>query len=160
MTVSETRPALAAPVPRLAAVTGEFWRYLTASVMALGLDFGLLWLLTEHAGLHYLTSAAISYSAGAVLHYAISVRLVFRERRLADPRLEFASFFAIGLVGLAATQFVLQAAVEILGVGYLLGKVAATGASFVLTFVARRALLFTAARVAGPGAGFAGDRPQ
>jgi putative flippase GtrA len=155
MSVSDnaTAAAAAAPAPRpplaalLGAVSGEFWRYLAASVASLGLDFGLLWLLTERAGLHYLTSAALSYSAGCALHYAISVTLVFRARRVADRRMEFAGFFAIGLLGLAANQLVLKAAVELAGVGYLLGKVAATGVSFVLTFVTRRAVLFTATRM-------------
>jgi putative flippase GtrA len=145
-------PPAAASAParrraRLAGVSGEFWRYLAASVVALGLDFGLLWWLTERAGLHYLSSAAISYSTGCLLHYVISVTLVFRHRRLASGWAEFASFFAIGLVGLAANQLVLKAAVDLLGVGYLLGKIAATGASFVLTFLARRAMLFTAGGV-------------
>jgi len=143
------QPALAARLAaRLGAVSGEFWRYLLASVVALGLDFSLLWLLTSRVGLHYLTSSAISYSTGAVLHYAISVTLVFRERRLADRRMEFAGFFAIGLLGLAANQLVMKAAVDGLGQSYLLGKVAATGVSFVLTFVTRRAVLFTARRIA------------
>ena len=132
---------------RLAAVSGEFWRYLLASVVALALDFGLLWLLTSRLGLHYLTSSAISYSAGAVLHYAISVRLVFRERRVSDRRKEFLGFFAIGLMGLAANQLVMRAAVEVLEQSYLIGKVAAVGVSFILTFVMRRAVLFTAARI-------------
>lgn len=141
------QPALAVRLSaRLGAVSGEFWRYLAASVVALGLDFSLLWLLTSQVGLHYLTSSAISYSTGAVLHYAISVTLVFRERRLADRRMEFAGFFAIGLLGLAANQLVMKAAVDGLGQSYLLGKVAATGVSFVLTFVTRRAVLFTARR--------------
>jgi putative flippase GtrA len=134
---------------RLGAVSGEFWRYLAASVVALGLDFGLLWLLTSGLGLHYLTSSAISYTAGAVLHYAISVRLVFRERPVADRRKEFLGFFAIGLVGLGANQLVMRAAVEVLGHSYLVGKVAAVAVSFILTFVLRRAILFTAARVRG-----------
>ena len=142
------QPALAQRLTaRLGAISGEFWRYLLASVIALGLDFGLLWLLTEKAGLHYLTSSALSYSAGAVLHYVISVTLVFRERRLADRRMEFAGFFAIGLLGLAANQLVMKLAVDGLGQSYLLGKVAATGVSFVLTFVTRRAVLFTAKRI-------------
>jgi putative flippase GtrA len=142
------QPALAARLTaRLGALGGEFWRYLAASVAALALDFGLLWLLTSRLGLHYLTSSAISYSAGAVLHYAISVTLVFRERRLADRRMEFMGFFAIGLLGLAANQLVMKAAVDGLGQSYLLGKVAATGVSFVLTFVTRRAVLFTAKRI-------------
>jgi putative flippase GtrA len=145
----------AVPAPRaplsalLGSVSGEFWRYLAASVASLGLDFALLWLLTERCGLHYLSSAAISYSTGCVLHYAISVRLVFRSRRFADWRKEFIGFFAIGLLGLAANQLVLKAAVEFAGVGYLLGKVAATGGSFVLTFVARRAMLFTTQQASG-----------
>jgi putative flippase GtrA len=130
-------------IARAAAVLGEFWRYLGASVIALGCDFGLLWLLTERAGLHYLESSAISYSTGAVLHYVISAAFVFRERRLSDRRAEFVGFFAIGLLGLAASQLVMKAAVDGLGQSYLFGKVAAVGVSFVLTFVTRRAVLFT-----------------
>lgn len=148
MSAGAPRPAHGAPLlARLGALSDEFWRYLSASVAALGLDVGLLWLLTEFGGLHYLSSAAISYSAGGILHYLISVRLVFRERRVADRRMEFVGFFAIGLFGLAANQLVLKAAVEALGVSYLLGKCAAIGLSFVLTFLMRRAALFTAARV-------------
>lgn len=144
MAVAALRPRVR---PRLAALSGEFWRYLAASVVSLGLDFGLLWLLTARGGLHYLSSAAISYSAGCVLHYALSVTLVFHARRVRDWRTESVGFFAIGLLGLAANQLVLKAAVELAGVGYLLGKVAATGVSFVLTFVTRRAVLFTAGRL-------------
>jgi putative flippase GtrA len=132
---------------RLGSISGEFWRYLMASVLALGLDFGLLYLLTEQAGLHYLTSSAISYSTGAVLHYIVSVSFVFRERRVTDPRLEFFGFFAIGLLGLAANQLVLKAAVDGLALSYLIGKVAAVGVSFTLTFVTRKAVLFTAGRI-------------
>lgn len=139
-------PSRALLATLFAAASGEFGRYFAASVVSLGLDFGLLWLLTERVGLHYLSSAAISYSAGCVLHYAISVTLVFRARPVADRRMEFAGFFAIGLLGLAANQLVLKAAVELAGVSYLVGKVAATGASFILTFVARRAVLFTTRR--------------
>jgi putative flippase GtrA len=133
-------------IARAAAVSGEFWRYLAASVIALGCDFGLLWLLTERAGMHYLASSAISYSTGAVLHYVISAAFVFRERRLSDRRAEFIGFFAIGLFGLAVSQLVMKAAVEGLGQSYLFGKVAAVGVSFVLTFVTRRAVLFTRGR--------------
>ena len=132
---------------RAVAVSGEFWRYLAASAIALGADFGLLWLLTERAGLHYLASSAISYSTGAVLHYAISATLVFRERRLDSRRAEFLGFFAIGLLGLAASQIVMKTAVDGIGLSYLVGKVAATGVSFVLTFVMRRAALFTSRRL-------------
>ena len=53
MSVSEhaaAQPGARAPLAALlAAVSGEFGRYLAASVLSLGLDFGLLWLLTMMA---------------------------------------------------------------------------------------------------------------
>lgn len=148
--MSTTQTAAAAPRSPLqfllTAISGEFWRYLAASLVSLGLDFGLLWLLTARVGLHYLASAAIGYGAGCILHYGLSITLVFRERRLTDRRMEFIGFFATGLLGLAANELMLKAAVDVAGVGYLVGKVAATGGSFVLTFVARRAALFSIGR--------------
>lgn len=148
MSQAETE-ALARParlIARARATGAEFWRYLLASAAALGLDFALLWLLTERLGLHYLASAAISYSAGAVLHYAISVVFVFRQRRVRDERLEFILFFAIGLFGLASTQLMLKLAVDGLGLSYMIGKLLATGVSFVLNYAARRVALFTVRR--------------
>jgi len=122
----------------------ESWRYLAVSVFALGVDFGLLVALTELCRLHYLLSSSISYCAGAVVHYGLCVRLVFRVRRLADRRAEFAGFIATGLVGLAVTQAVLWLCVDRANLNYAVGKAAATMVSFVLIFALRKALLFTA----------------
>jgi putative flippase GtrA len=145
-----TAPATLAAAPptagRVRALLGETWRYFAVSIAALAVDYGLLVGLTEVVHWNYLTSSAVSYSSGAVLQYALSVTLVFRHRRMSDRRLEFIAFFAIGLMGLALTQVVLKIAVEGLGLNYVLGKAAATGLSFVVNFVARRALLFAAVK--------------
>jgi len=123
----------------------ESWRYFLVSVVALGVDYGLLLALTEIAHLHYLASSAISYTTGSIVQYALSVALVFRTRRLSDPRMEFAAFFGLGLFGLAATQLILKVSVDGLGLSYTIGKVGAVGVSFALNFVARKAILFTKA---------------
>lgn len=141
-------PRLRTAAARVRSLGGDFWRYLLASVVALGFDFALLYVLTEIAGFHYLVSSAISYSLGGVLHYALSVALVFKHRRVAHRGVEFAAFFAIGFVGLAANQAILAATVEWLHLNYMLGKVCATGGSFILNFVIRRAVLFTSAKAA------------
>lgn len=124
-------------------IGGELWRYTFASAAALAVDFSLLFVLTQYVGLHYLVSAAISYSAGAVLHYVLSVAFVFRNRSVRNRRLEFIGFFVVGLLGLAATQVVLKVTVEAFGMNYLHGKVIATGVSFLLNFLVRKVLLFT-----------------
>jgi putative flippase GtrA len=122
----------------------QFALYFVVSVGALALDFALFLLLNQGLHLHYLAASAISFSSGAAVTYLLSVRLVFDERRLGDRRIEFASFFLIGLVGLAVNQLALLVTAGALAWPPLQAKVAAAGFSFVANFLARRTLLFTA----------------
>jgi putative flippase GtrA len=128
---------------RMVLLLHEGGMYLIASLLALAVDYGLLVALTELGRLLYLVSSTISYSVGAAVHYCLCVGLVFRDRRLTDRRVEFAGFFATGLLGLAVTQLVLWVSVSGFGLSYLLGKVAATGASFLLGYAVRKLWLFT-----------------
>ena len=131
-----------APAAHLA---GETWKYFLVSLAALGVDYGLLVFLTGVGRLHYLVSAAIGFSAGLAVNYALSVTLVFRERRLKSRRLEFAGFFAIGAIGLILNEALMKLFVETFGLAYVLAKIPATGVGFVFNFGARKVLLFTAA---------------
>jgi putative flippase GtrA len=67
---------------------------------------------------------------------------VFKYRRLQDARIEFASFTAIGVVGLAINAAAISFGVRIVGLHYLVAKCGAAGFTFVWNFVARRQLLF------------------
>jgi len=117
--------------------------YALASGAALAVDVALLVVLIELFGVHYLVAATASFVAGAVVAYSLVTRFVFRYRRLRDRRVEFAIFAGIGVVGLAINAFTIQAVVEGLGLGYLVGKAAAASLTFVANFVIRRWLLFT-----------------
>jgi putative flippase GtrA len=122
----------------------ETWKYFLVSLAALALDYALLVALTSLGHVHYLISAAVGFAAGLVLNYALSVAFVFRQRRLADRRMEFAGFFLIGLAGLALNEALMKLFVDGAGLGYALAKVPATGVGFVFNFGVRRAMLFTA----------------
>ena len=50
----------------------QFVRYFFVGGFAFIVDFGLLYILTEYAGLHYLLSATLSFIAGLVVNYIIS----------------------------------------------------------------------------------------
>jgi putative flippase GtrA len=120
----------------------EAFGYGAASVCALAVDMSILWLLVQYGGWGYLAAATISFLAGAVVAYLVSVKLVFRQHRLADQRLEFLSFVGIGIVGLAVNAAVISLAVRYLGLHYLLAKCVAAGFTFLCNFVARRQILF------------------
>jgi putative flippase GtrA len=127
------------------ALLEQLVRYGLVSAVALAVDWGLMVALTEKLHVHYLASAAAGFAAGAAVAYTLSVLFVFRERRVADARAEFALFLLIGVVGLAANQALLHVAVEWAGLHYALAKAPVALAVFLLNFGLRKSLLFTAA---------------
>jgi putative flippase GtrA len=128
------------------AVLEQLVRYGLVSAVALAVDWGLMVALTEKLHLHYLVSAAAGFGAGVAVAYTLSVLFVFRERRVSDPRTEFALFLLIGLVGLAANQALLHAAVEWAGLHYAVAKAPVAVAVFLLNFGLRKTLLFSVAQ--------------
>src|SRR5882757_8822551 len=74
----------------------EGLRYAAVSACAFFVDITILFVLVHYFSWWYLGAATVSFLAGLLLGYALSVTLVFKYRRLKDPRLEFASFTAIG----------------------------------------------------------------
>jgi putative flippase GtrA len=128
------------------ALLEQLVRYGLVSAVALAVDWGLMVALTEKLHLHYLVSAAAGFAAGVAVAYTLSILFVFGERRVSDPRAEFALFLLIGLVGLAANQALLHLAVEGAGLHYALAKAPVAAAVFLLNFALRKTLLFTAAQ--------------
>lgn len=117
--------------------------YSAASAVGLVADVCLLWALVEYLGLHYLLAATLAFIAGTAIVYTLSIYAIFRHRRVADPRVEFGTFAAIGVLGLLVNLIVLRFAVETLGVHYLAGKMLSVVFTFSLNFGLRRYLLFS-----------------
>ena len=120
----------------------EALRYTAVSACALCIDVAILWLLVDYFSWRYLGAATISFLSGLFVTYSLSLKLVFKHRRLKERRLEFASFAAIGAVGLAINATVISFAVKILGLQYLIAKCVAAAFTFVWNFTARRQMLF------------------
>ncbi|MFO1466902.1 MAG: GtrA family protein [Steroidobacteraceae bacterium] len=116
--------------------------YLGVSFIALGVDMGVLAVLVRIASLGYLPAACISFCVGLLVSYALSVLWVFKHRRLSRKPLEFASFAALGSLGLAVNAIVMSLAVRIGGLHYLVAKGVAAVCTFSCNFLARRQLLF------------------
>lgn len=119
----------------------EFARYFVASLGALALDVGILWLAAHW--LHYLLAASLGFIAGACLIYLLSTRWVFRRRKLAGKApIEFSAFVAIGLAGLTLNDYVIYIAVDHFTLDLPFAKALAAGASFLFNYTARKLALF------------------
>ena len=134
LALAQARPAL-----------GEPLRYFVASLAALALDAGLLWVGARAFALPVWVAGAFSYAAGLVFIYLLSVRWVFTARTVADRKSEFAAFAALGVFGLvlnSATMFVATS----IGIPLPFAKALSAGIGFVTNFVTRKILLFTTSR--------------
>jgi putative flippase GtrA len=124
----------------------DLWRYGICSLLALGLDWGLLMALV-HAGFNYLVAATISFTTGMVFAYFGSVVFVYRGRRAYPFLTEAIGFFLIGTAGLIVNVFLLFAFVKLCGLSVGLAKAPTALFVFLFNFLVRRTLLFAGAPV-------------
>ena len=120
----------------------ELLGYGAASACALVVDVTILWALVHFLSWGYLAAATVSFLVGAAVAYFFSTAIVFEQHRLRSRRTEFASFVAIGGVGLLINSAVIYIGVNFLGLHYLIAKCVAAGFTFTCNFIARRQILF------------------
>jgi putative flippase GtrA len=123
-------------------VVQEVIRYAAVSACAFIIDISILFVLVHYLSWWYVAAATASFLVGLLFGYLLSVTLVFKYRRLTDRRSEFASFAAIGLVGVLVNAAAISFGVKVLELHYLLAKCGAGGFTFVWNFSARRYFLF------------------
>jgi putative flippase GtrA len=119
----------------------QLFRYFFVGAFAFVVDFGLLYLLTSYAGCYYLVSATISFVAGLLVNYLISVKWVFQVDKAHNPWLDFLMFAFIGIIGLLLNACIIFIFTEIAGLYYLLSKIISTIIVFLWNFLGRRYVL-------------------
>ena len=121
----------------------ELVLYGLASALALGLDWGVLLVLTS-LGVNYLVASGTGFTSGIAITYLLSISMVFRHRPVADRKREFFGFIGVGFAGLVLTQGLMALWVEALHMTPGLAKIPTAGTVFLFNFTVRRALLFKA----------------
>ena len=107
---------------------GELLRFVKFCLVGLSgvlVNVGLLWLLTEFAGLFYLVSAAISIETSIISNFALNDYFTFSDRRLPGVKSflgRLLKFNLVSLAGLAINMGVLGLLTQIFGIYYLLSN--------------------------------------
>ncbi len=119
-------------------------RYTVVSALALGLDI-VIYMTLVGWGLMAALAGIVGYSAGMILHYALSCRFVFRREMTAktETRL-FTEFAASGVAGLMLTAVMIALAHNVMGLTPFIAKLIAVVVSFSAVFVLRRSVVFSA----------------
>ena len=119
----------------------QIMKFGIVGVLATLIDYIVLWILTEYAGLYYVASAAISFSVSVGFNYICSMRYVFVRKENADRRKEFVIFLVLSIIGLGMNQLLMWIGTDVLGIYYLIAKLFATALVMVYNFITRKLLL-------------------
>ena len=122
-----------------------FLRYVAASGMALGADASCFFLLVA-LGLRPGLAAALAYCVGIAVHWLISSRAVFAHEladRGAERTRQKMMFVGSALAGLALTTAIVSGGAAF-GINLAVTKGIAVAASFTLTWLMRRWIVFRA----------------
>lgn len=107
-------------------------------VLAFLVDYGVLYVLTEFAHMHYLLSAGISFAVSVVVNYLCSMRFVFVRREDMGRTREFTLFLLLSSVGLILNECLMWLGVDRLHLHYMLMKIFATVLVTVWNFISRK----------------------
>ncbi|MBP6112863.1 MAG: GtrA family protein [Sphingobium sp.] len=117
-------------------------RYIMASALALAADLSLFMTLLR-LGLHAVPASMAGYTAGLIVHWIISSRLVFAAQALrgAQRKRQKALFVVSTLIGLAITSLIVGTGSHF-GLDPRLAKLIAVAVSFQATYLLRRSVVF------------------
>lgn len=115
-------------------------KYAIVGSIATIVDFLVLYILTDHVGLHYLLSATLSFIMAAFVNYNMNRSWTFQSN--GKKRKQVPVFLIIATMGLLINNNILYIGVNFFGLYYLLVKVFATGLVMVWNFLGNKFLTF------------------
>ena len=116
-------------------------RFGIVGVIAFVVDYAVLLLLTEVAGIHYLLSSAVSFVVSVVVNYVLSIAFVFETDKSRGKGWEFVLFAVMSAGGLGINQLMMWLLSEGMFIPYQLSKLLATAVVMVYNFVTRKLFL-------------------
>lgn len=105
------------------------------------IDYGVMVLLTEVAGMEYLLSCGISFTVSVVANYLLSMKFVFERKDTLDRRVEFIIFVIMSVIGLGLTELLMWVFVDKADIHYMISKIVVTAIVMVYNFVTRKLFL-------------------
>ena len=119
----------------------QIMKFGVVGFICFGIDYGLMILLTEAAGISYLVSSGLSFSISVIVNYTLSLKFVFETNQENNKIVEFLVFIILSVIGLGINQVLMWVCVDKIHVHYMISKIGVTGVVMVYNFVTRKLIL-------------------
>ena len=117
----------------------EIFRFAIAGGSCFILELAVLYSLTEFAGINYLTSAMFAFIASVIVNYIMCAYWVFPARK--RSLIKTIIFASTSVAGLGINQLCMWTFVELVGLHYMLAKIAAACIVTIWNFITKRMVL-------------------
>jgi putative flippase GtrA len=121
-------------------------RYFAVGATAAIVDIATYYVLAIELSIYYLIAGAISFVIATFVNYVLSICYVFSSGVRFRRDHEILAVFIVSAIGLAVHQMVLFACVDLLAFHLMLGKICASGSTFLWNYGARSRYVFAPAR--------------
>ena len=115
----------------------ELFRFCIVGGISLLVDYAVLYILVEFAGVHYLYSSASSFVVSVIFNYWLCVKYVFKVAKKQTTR-QATLFIGSSVVGLGLNQLCMWIFVDIFNLHYLIAKLGATVVVTAWNYVMKR----------------------
>lgn len=119
----------------------QIMKFGVVGFICFGIDYGLMILLTETAGIGYLISSGISFSVSVIVNYILSLKYVFETSKDNNKVVEFSVFIILSVIGLFINQILMWVCVDRFHIFYMISKIGVTAVVMVYNFVTRKLIL-------------------
>ena len=116
-------------------------RFGVVGIIAFVIDYAVLLLLTELAGIHYLISSAVAFLVSVIFNYILSITFVFETGKSKGKGAQFSLFTLMSAGGLGINQLMMWLLSDVMFIPYQLSKFFATAVVMVYNFVTRKLFL-------------------
>ena len=115
----------------------QILKFTVVGGFAFVIDYGLLYVLTEFIGIHYLISSIISFTVSVIFNYIMSITWVFDVNKKQGVK-EFIVFIILSVIGLGINELIMYLMVDIMVIHYMISKLFSTGIVMVYNFITRK----------------------
>ena len=116
-------------------------KYLVVGGTCTIVDMGLLYVLTEYAGIYYVLAATLSFTTGVTLNYFMCTGWIFEESKIKNKGVEILLYFVISIIVLLINVAGIWLLTNFLALHFMLSKFLATALTLIWNFCSRKYLL-------------------